>query len=364
MSKDKIRKFKCECGDSFTRKFNLQRHQEIACKLLKKDSANGNNNTVNSNNIVNSNIVNGSNTNCLNKTINSNNTLNMSTININFIPLNKEGINDLSATEWGEILTSNKNIFAEILERVNCMNNSHHNIYYKDTKITYGFVYVDNKLKKDKITNILSLFITNRTNDVRKMIDIWHNILDAKYISYISTCIDKIETNSIERNKLMRNLKPILNNYSKNICVSFKIIKSKIGYVDELKDEHNNFVKKITPVRTNKIKSEKIIDDDSNDELNDELNNELNNKRNNFIKKKIISSRTNKIIDDDSNDELNNELDDELNNESDDELNNESDDEPNNEPNNKLDDELKDKLKDKLKHKTIHNTPIKNSKNH
>ena len=198
--------YKCECGNKFSREDNLKRHKKLSCPLKKQD------NNININ-MMNNNVINSNNNNIV---------LVNPIINISIIPINKEGINDLSVMEWGQVLCSNKNIFMEILEKVNCENPLHHNIYYDDVKSGYGLVYKNDKLKMEKIENILTQFIDYRILNIKEIIKILQSILKNKYVNYVIKILEGLEKNSTQRKKLISNLKPILYNYSNKILQSMK----------------------------------------------------------------------------------------------------------------------------------------------
>ncbi len=145
--------------------------------------------------------------------------------NVTIVPLDKEDINDLSLLEWTDVFTSKENIFIKILENVNCSNPRHHNIYYNDLKSGFGLVYMDGKVKADKIKNILTRFIMNRITHIRTIINKLKPRLDKDFASWILSSLRKLETSQIKINELISHLKLILYNHAAVIFESINIIK-------------------------------------------------------------------------------------------------------------------------------------------
>lgn len=189
----------------------MQKNKHSIRNNIKRNNANTNANTnVNTN--ANANINANANT-------NSFNTINIKPIiTVNIIPLNKEDLNDLLKLEWGDMLTSKKNIFIKILKKINCLNPRHHNIYYNDLKSGYG------KFESDKITNILTMFIKNRTAHIRTIINKLESVLDKDYVSRLLSSLYKLETSQKKINELISQLKPILCNHAGVISESRKRI--------------------------------------------------------------------------------------------------------------------------------------------
>jgi hypothetical protein len=273
------KKFICECGKGFTRNTSLSRHMETACINKIINSNNNNNNNSNNNNSKNSNNNNNNNNkNSNNNNNNNNNTKNIIPINmlvnitINVVPAEKENINDLSITEWGKIFTSDTNVFMEIIMRVNCLNPLHHNIYYNDVKSGYGYIYTKGELKQDRIQNILNNFIDKRMMDIQMIINVWGKIWDPNNLMYLFSMLEKIEKNLTKRNKLISNLKTMLNDFSNKILITMK---------------HNNIYNK------KYLKMNKIIDEEKQEDIDFEIedfDSDSETKNNNGAEKKLEES--------------------------------------------------------------------------
>lgn len=177
----------CQCGQTFTRTYTLKRHKLESCPLIK--------NNQNDNNIPKNDVIN------------------------IFIPksLNEEGIDDLTLSEWCDILKLSDNVFLEILSKVNCTKKLHHNILYSSPSKAYCYVYIDNKVKCEQFVDIIDLYIDNRSRDIKKVIKMIGAAFDKKRIKTITKYIEKLQTDTSEKKKFIRRAKIILLNNSVQI---------------------------------------------------------------------------------------------------------------------------------------------------
>ena len=130
---------KCnKCNRIFSRKDSLNRHT-LVCKI-KKMVVKKKNTIQKGKNLI---SIPGHNNIALNKS---------KVYNINLMVFAKDGNKNISTKDLTDILKSNKNIFESIISNVNLNPDKpqHHNIYYADTKSTYGEVYENKKWVRKK----------------------------------------------------------------------------------------------------------------------------------------------------------------------------------------------------------------------
>jgi hypothetical protein len=213
---NKIIVHKCNaCKKSFSRKDALQRHHKICKNIKTKTKINGNKNTNYS----------GNNNTIATKSNNCNN------ININLILFAKDGIENISTKDLAEILKSDNNIIESIISNVNLnpKKPQHHNIYYGDTKSSYGEVYENNTWVRRKIDEILEILIEAKISDLNEILNDMTDFLNKKAIKKIKETIENMDyTRPGARKKLKSYLKPILYNHKEMIIKTRKLTKEQI----------------------------------------------------------------------------------------------------------------------------------------
>ena len=202
------------CKRGFTRKDSMIRHTNT-CKMVKKNkivkNSKGNNNN---------NIIKGNNNN-IGKNINST-VVDKKKIYINLFFFAKDGTSNISRKDLVEILGSDKNLFETIISNVNLNPNKpqHHNIFYNDTKSSYGEVYEDKKWVKKKIDKILNKLLDAKIEDFHDILNDMGDFLNEKSITKIRDAIENIDYRKKDsRKKLIKYLKPILYNHKDMIII-------------------------------------------------------------------------------------------------------------------------------------------------
>ncbi len=216
-------KFKCKnCGHLFTRKDSLIRHMNNTCKKnLKTVKGNNNKQSIIENKISGiatsaSNII---------KSPNSN------IYNVNLIVFSKDGIKNISPKDLSEILGSNKNVIESMISNVNLnpQKPEHHNIYYCDTKSSYGEVYENNTWIRKKIDEILETLINAKIDDLNEILNDMGDFLNEKSTKKIKNAVENMDyTRPGARKKLKTYLKPILYNHKDMIIKTRKLTKKQI----------------------------------------------------------------------------------------------------------------------------------------
>ena len=270
-----------KCKKGFDRKDSLKRHM-TTCKFVKKKvkkkvtinkpKINGNNNINNINNINGN--VNGEIKNITLKNENCNNN-----IYINLVVFTKDGIKNISPTDLSKILKSNTNLLESMITNVNLNPNKpyHHNIFYKDTKSSYGEVYENKTWVTKKIDQILNSLLDAKIEDLNEILNKMGNFLNKKTRNKIKDAIEKIDYKQVDaRKKLRTYLKPIL--YNKRDM----ILKTKDLFIEQQKEvlrkqqENIDYDQELSEINElnelYKNKSKKKINYDSDSELDDELN--------------------------------------------------------------------------------------------
>ncbi len=228
----KIR-FKCnDCGSYFTRKDALTRHKNGRCKKTKQlIRTKGNNNKLNNVNttvsLKDSKV----------KTINTLNNLNNSPIsnsnnnnhyyNIIF-QFGTDGIANLDMKTFKKIIDSKQNMIESIISNVNFDPHKpqHHNIYYGDTKSSYGEVYENKTWVRRKIDEILDILIEAKITDLNDILNDYSDFLNKKTRNKIKQAIENMDyTKPNARKKLKTYLKPILYNHKDMIIKTRKLTK-------------------------------------------------------------------------------------------------------------------------------------------
>ncbi len=205
---------KCNaCKKSFSRKDALQRHKKI-CKSIKTNvKIKGNENYVGNNN----NTIAKKSNNCNN---------NYKNININLIVFAKDGIENITTKDLAEILKSDNNIIESIISNVNLnpKKPQHHNIYYGDTKSSYGEVYENKSWVRKKIDEILETLIEAKISDLNEILNDMSDFLNTKSKNKIRNAIENMDlTRPGARKKLKTYLKPILYNHKDMIIKTRKL---------------------------------------------------------------------------------------------------------------------------------------------
>ncbi len=213
---NKIMKFKCNsCKKNFSRKDSLKRHY-LVCKeknkTITKCSKNIKTNGID--NIINTGkgsiIASG----------NSNIFKNSKVKIVNLIVFSKDGIENISANDLAEIFSTEKNFLESIISNVNLnpKKPQHHNIYYGDTKSSYGEVYEGNAWVRKKIDEILEILIQAKIEDLNKILTSLSPLLNKKTRNEIKKTIENFDyTKPNARKKLKTYLKPILYNHKNMI---------------------------------------------------------------------------------------------------------------------------------------------------
>lgn len=182
------------CEKSFATKHTLVQHGKI-CKIkIYKNKIKKNNNEIN----IGGDMINS-------KNIINNNTINNPII----ITFAKDGIDNLSFLDFIDIIGSNKNMYEAIVENVNLNPNKpqHHNIYYKDTKSTYGEVYQGNTWKTKKIDEILETILDAKKEDLTEILKKINGMFKKKIIQKIK---DTIENTDYDKPRARARLKSYL----------------------------------------------------------------------------------------------------------------------------------------------------------
>uniref|UniRef100_A0A6C0LTI3 C2H2-type domain-containing protein n=1 Tax=viral metagenome TaxID=1070528 RepID=A0A6C0LTI3_9ZZZZ len=206
--------YKCdECNKLFTRKDSLNKHHKLGrCKNSKKIKNNVNINTKGNLNMTSS-IVNSKKSNIY---------------NINLMVFAKDGIKNISPKDLAKILKSDSNIFESIISNVNLNPNKpeHHNVYYADTKSTYGEVYENKKWVRKKIDEILNTLLDSKIEDLNEILNDMNDFLNKKTRNKIKESIENIDYSKPgARKKLISYLKPLLYSHKDVIIKTRKLTK-------------------------------------------------------------------------------------------------------------------------------------------
>lgn len=219
-------RFKCDdCGSYFTRKDSLTRHKNSRCKKIKQSiNMKGNNNKLTNANL---NVkLNGSkvkNINNINNSPNSNNVY-----NIMLFSFGTDGIAGIDMKTFKKIVGSKENIIESIISNVNFdpTKPQHHNIYYGDTKSSYGEVYENKTWVRKKIDEILDTLIEAKITDLSDILNDYSDFLNKKTRNKIKQTIENMDyTKPNARKKLKTYLKPILYNHKDMIIKTRKLTK-------------------------------------------------------------------------------------------------------------------------------------------
>lgn len=217
---------KCiKCGRIFSRKDSLNRHLKVCDNIIKKNNINKSiiakeNSTIKNTTIKNSIIK-------KNNVAIKNNKININNPTFNVICFGKDGIENLSADDLAEIIKSNKNLYEELIKKINFNPNKpqHHNIYYSDMKASCGKVYENKKWVDKKINEIINTLLDSKTEDLHKLLDNFNGILSKKVRQNIMKTIkDADYSNPNCRRKLISYIKPILYNNKDMVIKTKKIL--------------------------------------------------------------------------------------------------------------------------------------------
>jgi hypothetical protein len=202
--------YKCKnCDKSYSRKDTFQKHAKI-CKNIKIKIGTTKSYNKNSGKIINT---------------NSNNVV------INLIVFGKDGVENITQKDLAQILGSNNNIFESLISNVNLnpKKPQHHNIYYGDTKSSYGEVYENNTWIRKKIDEILETLINAKIDDLNEILNDMGDFLNKKSRGKIKNAIENMDyTRPGARKKLKTYLKPILYNHKEMIIKTRKLTKEQI----------------------------------------------------------------------------------------------------------------------------------------
>lgn len=187
--------FKCpnpKCKSVIGRSDNLKRHLET-CKYTVKKKNNvveGKNNKKNNlNNTNNGDIMYNNNNNNNNKKITINKT---GETYINIMVFGKDGLKDLPYSKIAKILGANKNIFESTVETVNfdpeCP--EHHNVYCDDLKSGHGYVYGENGWCSKRMDEILEQILDSKTSDFSQLYELFGDRLTDKDKNRIMSAIE------------------------------------------------------------------------------------------------------------------------------------------------------------------------------
>ncbi len=145
---------------------------------------------------------------------------------INLCFFAKDGIKCIDLTDFGEIFGSNKNIIESMISKVNLNPDKpqHHNIYYGDTKSSYGEIYENKKWIRKKIDEILDTLIESKIDDLNSILNDMKDFLNKKTRDKIKETIENFDcTKPGARKKLKSYLKPILYNHKDMIIKTRKL---------------------------------------------------------------------------------------------------------------------------------------------
>lgn len=204
--------FKCRhCKKSFNRKDNMIRHSNI-CKLNINGDNNGNKknkNTVAGNN----NIIAGKKAVVGNHNVITHNDV---THNKYYFFFGKDGVKSMSQDDIINLLKSDKNLIEYLISNINLdpKKPKHHNVYYADTKSTYGEIYhEDNKWVKMKIDQILNTLMDAKIEDLNGILQNIDGIVNKSTKNKVKNAIQDLDIKQTSaRKKLISYLKPILYN--------------------------------------------------------------------------------------------------------------------------------------------------------
>jgi hypothetical protein len=192
-------KFSCNRKDVLTRHLKTCKEKpEKTVKTTKIISAKGSNNKVGETVIDNSTIDNSTNI-----------------INHNYFILSgfgKDGISSLTHEEAADIFNSNKNVFENIITKVNFNSNKpeYHNVYWADMKSAYGKVYENNKWTTKKINEIIDTLIDAKKDDLNKLLNVFKPSLNGECIDKIKESLGRVSySKDDQRKQLIKYLKPI-----------------------------------------------------------------------------------------------------------------------------------------------------------
>ncbi len=233
---------KCKrCGRTFSRRDSLNRHLKVCENIIKKNNVvkksiiAKKNSTVKNTIVKNSTIKKNSDNNNIEL---KNNKININNYNptFNLIVFGKDGTESLSVDDLAEIIKSNKNLYEELIKKINFNPNKpqHHNVYYSDMKAAYGKVYENKKWVDKKINEIINTLLDSKTEDLHKLLEKFDGILSKKIRqNIIKTIKDADYSNPDCRKKLISYIKPILYNNKDMVIKTKKIL-------EELESDKND----------------------------------------------------------------------------------------------------------------------------
>ena len=211
---------KCNfCKKSYSRKDALVRHYKT-CKTKAKQNIKNEGNDCITNSGKNGTLAAGDNNTVAGDKaiIGDNNTVTTTTtINNNvYVFFGKDGVKSLSHDDIVNILKSDRNLIESLICEINLdpKKPNHHNIYYGDTKSSYGEVYdEDNKWVKMKIHEIFNSLMDAKIEDLNGILNSMVTILNKKTQNKIRDVIARFDHTKLHaRKKLIGYLKPILYN--------------------------------------------------------------------------------------------------------------------------------------------------------
>jgi DNA-directed RNA polymerase subunit RPC12/RpoP len=207
-----------KCGREFNRKDSMKRHN-YNCKVnINKIKIQGNKNKT----------ITGKKVNLINK---SNNSKIINIDKIVLINFAEDGTSNISKDELLKLLGAKNNYVENLISVVNLNPNKpqHHNIYYGDTKSSYGEVYEDNKWVRKKIDEILEILIEAKISDLNEILNDMSDFLNENTREKIKKAAENVDYKKPgARKKLKTYLKPILYNNKDIIIKTRKLTKKQI----------------------------------------------------------------------------------------------------------------------------------------
>lgn len=231
------------CDKSFSRKFCMVRHCGICKQNVSNTQIKGHHNSSASTTGKKNNAIGGNNNNLANKKaiIGDHNTVTHNENKYYFF-FGKDGVKSMSHDEIINMLKSDKNLIESLISGVNLdpKKPKHHNVYYGDTKSTYGEVYdEDNKWVKMKIDEILNTLMDAKIEDLNDILKNMDGVMNKATRNKIKNAIERFDNTKVSaRKKLISYLKPILFNHRD------MILKTRKKYYDDIDNKKTNKSKK------------------------------------------------------------------------------------------------------------------------
>lgn len=185
MLRKQKKQLKCEyCGELRCSKYSLEKHA-LVCKVKK------------------------------NKEYGSKNNANKIVIDkLNIVEFAKDGIDDLTKKEMREIMNTDNHI-TKLIKLVNFDEDKpeHHNVLFTNVNSSYGKVYRDGKWETEHIIIIINRMIDTKVNDLKLILDKFHDKLDDVVKKNVEKTIDDLTDNNkierIDRENVKKNIKSL-----------------------------------------------------------------------------------------------------------------------------------------------------------